>query len=134
MLLVVAAAILIVTGLVNAVSGPLGYLSDANVGVLVLGGDPLVLAGIQTVCGVAWAVFGVLLLFRRRFAWGAAMTAALVFATYEAYFVSRGAIIHFVGIFLAATVLVVLYQNPVRERCNVAPPADAGSEAQPGGA
>lgn len=122
-LTVVAAVILIATGVVNAASGPLGYRSDANVGVLIMGGDPLLLAAVQTACGVLWVACGVLLLLRRRIGWGGGMAMALVFATYESYFIVRGSPIHFVGLFLAIAVVAVLYQDPVRRRCQVAPPA-----------
>lgn len=122
-LVVITSAVLVVTGAVNAVSGPLGYLDGGNVGVLILGGSPLFLAVAQTVCGVAWVLFGILLLTRRRFPWGAALVSAGVFATFETYFVVRGAVIHYVGLFLALVVMALLHQAGVRRYCKIGPPA-----------
>ena len=123
LLVFAAAAVLVVTGGVNAVSGPLGYLNDVNVGVLVVGGNELFLALAQTVLGLAWLVAGVLLVTGRRFAWGLAIVSAGVFAVYESFFIVRGSVIHNVGLFLAIVVFVLLHQSTARMYCKVGPPA-----------
>lgn len=123
LLLVAAVAVLVVTGGVNAVYGPFGYLTDVNIGVLILGGDELFLAVAQTVLGLAWVAAGVVVLLGRRVGWGLALVSAGVFATYESYFIVRGAVVHYVGLFLAVAVFALLHQHALRRHCRIGPPA-----------
>ncbi|HEX6445946.1 MAG TPA: hypothetical protein VF053_12715 [Streptosporangiales bacterium] len=115
--------VLVATGLTNAVWAPFTYLHDGFLGVTVVAGNALFLAAAQLVCGVALAAFGVLILFRRPFAWGGALTSAGVFAVLEGFDVARGALTHFVGLFLVVVVCALLNLDAVRRFCRVGPPS-----------
>lgn len=122
LLVLAAVAVLVGVGATNAVTAVLGYLDNGNVGVLVLGGDPLFLAVAQAACGVAWVVFGLLLLTRRRTPWGAALASVGVFGVLEAYYIGGGAVVHFLGLFAAVVVAALLNLDGVRRYCKVGPP------------
>lgn len=115
--------VLVATGLTNAVWAPISYLHDGFVGVTMVAGNALFLAAAQLACGVAWAVFGVLILTRRPFAWGGALASAGVFAVLEGFDVARGALTHFVGLFLVVVVCALLNVDAVRRFCRVGPPS-----------
>jgi hypothetical protein len=115
--------VLVATGLTNAVWAPFTYLHDGFLGVTVVAGNALFLAAAQLVCGVALAAFGVLILTRRPFAWGGALTSAGVFAVLEGFNVARGALTHFVGLFLVVVICALLNVDAVRRFCRVGPPS-----------
>lgn len=123
-LFVLAAVVLLVgVGTANAIMAVLGYLDKGNVGILVLGGDPLFLAVAQTACGVAWVTFGLLLLTRRPAPWGAVLASVGVFGVLEAYYIGSGAVSHFVGLFAAIGAGALLNLDGVRRYCGVGPPS-----------
>lgn len=115
--------VLVATGLTNAVWAPISYLHDGFVGVTMIAGNALFLGATQLVCGVAWTVFGVLILTRRPFAWGGALVSAGVFAVLEGFDVARGALSHFVGLFAVVVVCALLNADAVRRFCRVGPPS-----------
>lgn len=117
------AAVLVATGVTNAVWAPISYLHDGFVAVTMVAGNALFLAATQFACGVAWTLFGVLLLTRRPFAWGGALVSAGVFAVLEGFDVARGALTHFVGLFLVVVVFALLNVDAVRRYCRVGPPS-----------
>ncbi|MBO0828384.1 MAG: hypothetical protein J2P24_11445, partial [Streptosporangiales bacterium] len=120
---VAVVVVLVATGLTNAGWAPITYLHDGFVGVTTFAGNATFLAAMQLGCGVAWAVFGVLILTRRPYAWGGALASAGVFAVLEGFHVARGSLTHFVGLFLVVVVCALLNTGAVRRFCRVGPPA-----------